>query len=116
MKIFKYSLPEGKLLICDKVLTADNFFKRLCGLIFKKPLKKSEALLIEDCKSIHTLGLRYSIDAVFIDGEGEIITVFENIRPWRFMPYVGRANAVIEFKGGFIKEMSLCVGDRILFG
>lgn len=116
MKIFKYSSHRENELISDTVFTADSFFSRLRGLIFRKPLENGEALLLKDCKSIHTMGMKYGIDAAFINKEGKIISIFENILPWRFSPYVGQASAVVEFKGGFLKEKSLGAGDRILFG
>jgi uncharacterized membrane protein (UPF0127 family) len=115
MKIFKHLPLKGNQLISERVLTADSFLTRLFGLIFMEPLKKGEALLIKGCRSIHTVGMKYSIDAVFIDRKGEIIAIFRGIPPGRFLPFLRKANAVIEFRGGFIKEVSLREGDRIIF-
>ncbi|MCD4669373.1 MAG: DUF192 domain-containing protein [Actinomycetia bacterium] len=101
-------------MIAHRVFVADNFFKRLFGLILKKPLKNGEALFIRGCKSIHTIGMRYSIDAVFIDESGKVISAFKDILPWHFTPYVRGARSVIEFRSGSLKEESLNAGDRII--
>jgi uncharacterized membrane protein (UPF0127 family) len=115
MKAFKYINGSNNEMIAHRVFTADNFFKRLFGLLFKKPLKNGEALLIRCCKSIHTIGMRYSIDAVFIDESGKVISAIKDIPPWRFTPYIREARSVIEFKSGSLKEKILNTGDRIIF-
>lgn len=102
-------------MIAHRIFTADNFLKRLFGLLFKKPLKDGEALLIRDCKGIHTIGMRYSIDAVFIDGSGKVISAIKDIPPWRFTPYIRGARSVIEFRSGLLKEKLPGTDDRIIF-
>lgn len=102
-------------MIACRVFTADNFFKRLFGLLFKKPLKNGEALLIRGCKSIHTIGMRYSIDAVFIDESGKVISAIKDIPPCRFTPYIAGARSVIEFRSGLLKEKLPDIDDRIIF-
>jgi len=115
MKAYKYINNGDDEMIAHRVLTADSFLRRLFGLLFKKPLENGEALLIRDCKSIHTIGMRYSIDVVFIDEGGKVISAIKDIPPWRFTPYITGARSVIEFRSGILKEKTLDVGDRIIF-
>jgi uncharacterized membrane protein (UPF0127 family) len=115
MKVFKYSCNGNNEMIAHRVFAADNFLKRLFGLLFKKPLKNGEALLIRGCKSIHTIGMRYSIDAVFIDESGKVISAIKDIPPWRFTPYIREARSVIEFRSGLLKEKLPGIDDRIIF-
>ena len=115
MKAFRYINGSSNEIIAHRVFTADNFFKRLFGLLFKKPLKNGEALFIRGCKSIHTIGMRYSIDAVFIDESGKVISAIKDILPWRFTPHIRGARSVIEFKSGLLKEKPLNAGDKIIF-
>ena len=115
MKAFRQYPGQDKELISSCVFTADSFFLRLSGLILRKPLQDHQSLLITGCKSIHTVGMRYNIDAVFIDRKSDIVAVFEDIAPWRSTPYIWKAHAVLESKSGFIKKMKLGLGDRIIF-
>ncbi len=115
MKAFKYINGDSNEMIASRVFAADNFLQRLFGLLFKNPLKDGEALLIRDCRSIHTIGMRYSIDIVFIDENGKVISTLKDIPPWRFTPYIREARSVIEFRSGSLKGETLNAGDRIIF-
>ena len=61
------------------------------------------------------MGMRYDIDAVFIDREGKVVALFENMSPWRAAPYIKEAHTVLESKTGFIKKMSINIGDNLVF-
>jgi len=115
MKVFKYIKGASNKIIAHKVFTAESFLQRFFGLIFKNPLKDGEVLLIRNCTGIHTIGMRYSIDAVFIDGSGKVISAIKDIPPWRFTPYIRGARTVIEFRSGLLNNKMLNVGDRIIF-
>ncbi len=94
---------------------ADDFFRRFSGLIFRKRLKDDEVLVLRGCRSIHTMWMRYSIDAAFIDSEGKIVAAFNSLRPWRITPYFPDAVLVMEANPGFLGKWSLDTGDRIIF-
>jgi len=115
MKAFKYINGTSNEVMAHRVFTADNFFRRLFGLLFKRPLNDGEALLIKGCKSIHTMGMRYSIDALFINKDGKVLSIFKNMGPWRFTPYITEAESVIESKSGSLNWKTIKEGDRIIF-
>ena len=115
MKAFKYINGTSNEVIAHKVFTGDNFFRRLFGLLFKRPLNNGEALLIKGCKSIHTMGMRYSIDVLFIDEGGKVLSIFKNMGPWRFTPYIAEAESVLESRFGSLNGKTIKEGDRIIF-
>jgi len=115
MKAYKYLPGKPQKIISSHVFIADNFFRRFSGLLFRKPLKDNEIFVLKDCKSIHTIGMRYSLDAAFLDDNGRIIEIFEDLKPWKITPYITKADLVLEVLSGFIKKNSLAVGDRIEF-
>lgn len=93
---------------------AFGWWSRLRGLLFRRPLAAdgTEALLIRPCNSIHTVGMRYALDVVFLDGAGTVLRVSECVRPWQAR--VGRgAHAVIEFHHGAARRLGISPGDRI---
>ena len=61
------------------------------------------------------MGMRYSIDAAFMDSKGKIVAVFTDLKPWRATPYLPDAVSVMETRSGFLGKWSLDVGDRIIF-
>jgi uncharacterized membrane protein (UPF0127 family) len=115
MKAYKYHSGKSQEIISKRVFIADSFFRRFSGLLFHKPLKNDEIFVLKDCRSIHTIGMRYSLDAAFMDVDGKIIAVFENFGPWKITPYIAKAVSVLEARSGFLKKRLLAVGDRIIF-
>jgi uncharacterized protein len=119
MKAIKYikesSTNNNTVVIASKVYSARGFFKRLFGLLVFKPLKESEGLIIKDCRSSHTMWMRYSIDAVFINKEGRVNAVYEDLAPFRFSPYIKDAFSVLELKAGSAGRASIKIGDIISF-
>jgi uncharacterized membrane protein (UPF0127 family) len=107
--------PSNIEMISSEIEVADSFFTGLFGLIFKRRLKKSEGLLIKKCNSIHTFGMRYCIDIIFLDKFDEITAVFHNLKPFRFTPFIKNASKVLELNSGFINSVPLKIGDRLYF-
>jgi hypothetical protein len=65
---------------------------RLRGLAFAPPCGP---LLIEGCRSVHTFGMRYALDLVWLDGDGAVIRVDRGVPPRRVRTCL-RARSVIE--------------------
>lgn len=103
----------------DKVLIgvarhAERWWSRLRGLLLRPPLPTdaSEALLITPCGSIHTCGMRYPIDVVFIDRQGVVVGCHESVKPGRFRMQ-RKARSALELAEGGIRIHSIKPGDRL---
>lgn len=103
---------DNKELICDEIISAENFFERLFGLIFMN-LKANQGFLINNCNSIHTFWMRYKIDLLFLDNNNEIIKIYENFRQFKITPVIKNADKVIEFPASTIKKKFLKIGDKL---
>lgn len=62
---------------------ADSFLSRLQGLLFSKKLAKCEGILIDPCSSVHTFGMNYSINVLFLSHTNEVLEVKTNLVPNR---------------------------------
>ncbi len=89
-----------KKVIARKVRYCDNPFTRLKGLLGTKELGRDEACWIIPCNMVHTFGMGYAIDVVFLDKKNEIVSVIQNLKPNRFSPLVKGAHSVVEFASG----------------
>ena len=49
---------------------ADTPWQRMRGLLGYPPLQADQGLLIRPCNMVHTVGMRYPIDIVYIDATG----------------------------------------------
>ena len=76
---------------------AETFRQRARGLIGRPSLAPGKGLLIPRCNCIHTLLMRFPIDATFFDRRGAVVKVVRNIPPWRPWVWGGwRAVCVLE--------------------
>ena len=93
-----YSYPNHQLIL-PHVLKTSSVMERMQGLMCRKPLKEDEALLIQPCSSIHTIGMCYDIDAVFLSEDLTVKRIFSTVKPWRFALSFGAA-MVLEILAG----------------
>ena len=76
---------------------AESAFARMRGLIGRKGLERGKGMLITKCNCIHTLFMRFPIDATFLDRKGNVVKTVRGIRPWRPWVWGGwRAASVLE--------------------
>ena len=40
-------------------------------------------MLLAPCTAVHTVGMRFAIDVVFVDRQGFAVKIVRNLRPWR---------------------------------
>lgn len=73
----------------------------------------SWGLLLERCPLVHTIGMRFAIDGVFLDRHRRVVKVAEGVKPGR--PLVGswRARSCLELRAGLAAELGIGVGDRL---
>lgn len=80
-----------------RAVVAETFLERARGLIGRTALAREEGMLILKCNTIHTLFMRFAIDAIFLDGQNRVVKVVRAIRPWRLFVWGGfRARKVLE--------------------
>jgi uncharacterized protein len=68
---------------------------RLLGLSHLDRERAGDGLLIPRCASVHTFGMRFALDLVFLDRNGMPLSVRRAVRPRRFAGD-RRASAVLE--------------------
>ena len=87
-------LPTAVALGCE-VHVATGFRARLLGLACLDLTEAGSGLLIPRCSSIHTFGMRFSLDLYFLDGEGVAIDERRRV-PRGQVVRCRRAAAVVE--------------------
>ena len=101
--------------LAHRVRKADTFWKRLKGLQGLRALLPGEALWIVPCRGVHTRGMAFPIDVLFLDGSRTVVSMEENLQPGRFAPIRWKARTVLELPFGTLRESRTGAGDRILF-
>ena len=107
-----YKLESEGVLVLDRVIVADNFSKRLKGLLGSSGLNLGEGLVIKPCNSVHTIGMKFTIDVAFVDKNNIVIKVIHSLKPGKLSPIVKGSAYVVEASGGAF-EGKLKTGDKI---
>lgn len=84
-----------------RIKYADNYLKRLFGLMFKKDIDYGLLFILKYGSSIHTCFMNFTIDVYFLD---ENKTVFEKVtlKPWKFYKPSKKAKYILETKKNYI--------------
>ena len=99
--------------LADHGPVANRPWARMRGLIGRASLQPNEGLLLIGTKGIHTIGMRFSIDVLFLNADGWVIHEIRALKPFRLSPYVKNATMVIELPAGVLRESGTQVGDWI---
>ncbi|MHB8509977.1 MAG: DUF192 domain-containing protein [Candidatus Dormibacteria bacterium] len=94
-------------MLANDLEVARNPWSRFMGLMGRPRLETGRGLWLEPCGSIHMFFMRFAIDAVFVDRQGRVLRVLENLKPWRISPIVKHARAVIELPAGTVTGIDL---------
>jgi uncharacterized membrane protein (UPF0127 family) len=81
-----------------EVPVATGVRARLLGLAWLDREEAGSGLLIPRCASVHTFGMRFALDLVFLDPDGWPISVRQGVPPRRVVANRGAA-AVLELPG-----------------
>lgn len=99
-------------LLGGRVVLADSWWSRLRGFLMRPEPRRGEGLLLTPCDAIHTWGMDFDLDVVFLDGSGDILSVVEDLPPRRIPPRVRGARYVLEVPSGTVRATGTAVGDR----
>lgn len=109
-----FDLSKSKT-IAGHTKVAKGFLERFRGLIGSAPLQEGEALWIPHCQGIHTFGMAYPIDAVYLNANMKIVRGVEKMRPYSFGPISFQTASVLELSAGSIRKLKIKTGDFLLF-
>jgi uncharacterized membrane protein (UPF0127 family) len=94
---------------------AENPLTRFVGLLGKRALPPGAALILQPCAGVHMLGMRFAIDALYLDHTRRVVRTVAGLAPWRLGPLDPAAASVIELPTGTIAATATTVGDQIAF-
>ena len=96
-----------------KLVIADTFWTRAIGLLGQPSLPDGMGLWIRGASSIHTVGMKFSIDLIFLDRTKRVVTTSVNVPPGRMRLGGLGAESVIEVQAGWLEMTGLAVGTLV---
>lgn len=101
-------------IIATSVILADSFWLRLCGLLGRPSLKPYEGLWLIPCQQVHMFGMKYSLSIWFINAQGEVCFILDQLNPGKVSPRIKEASSIIELPAGWAQQTGTQVGDTLL--
>jgi uncharacterized membrane protein (UPF0127 family) len=99
-------------MLAHTIIPAFESASRRKGLLGRDALADGAAMIIAPTNAIHTFGMRFPIDVVFVRRNGEVVKIRERVMPWR-VAIAHLAYAVIELPAGTVASSQLTVGDVV---
>jgi len=96
------------------VSVAGTHFSRLRGLLGKMTLRRDDGLWVTRSQGIHSIGILYPIDVVYLDAQNRVVHLIEHFRPFRIAPLRVHAKSVLELPTRTIYASGTQVGDELL--
>ncbi len=109
-----FNLTRGRVL-AERADRAESFLARLVGLLARRPLADGEGLWISPCRGVHSIGMRYPIDVLFLDGQGKVIGAIQDFPPMRLTGIFREAKGALELPQGIIRRTDTVCGDFVEF-
>ena len=107
-----YNTTRGSCL-GEKIGIADTSVRRMVGLLGQRSLEPGCGLFIVPSQAIHTIGMAFPIDVVFVDRKHCVVGVRECVRPFRLTRVFWRALGVIELPAGTVRDSQTQLGDQL---
>src|SRR5438477_1108181 len=92
-----------------EVVVARSFRTRLVGLALRRAPPR-HALLIPGCRSVHTFGMRFALDLVWLDAEGRVVRIDRAVPPRRMRWCRAAAGGVVEIPSQVASRVSRRAG------
>jgi uncharacterized membrane protein (UPF0127 family) len=100
--------------LADRADIADTSLKRKIGLLKHTKLDRGEGLWITPCEAVHTIGMKFPIDVLFLDRKRRVRKVRSAMPRWRMSACLW-AHSVLELPSGTAAATGTVRGDQLEF-
>lgn len=101
--------------IATDATVADNYLRRLVGLLgkTKRWAKLGRGLWIIPSRGVHSIGMLFPIDLVFLSKDKRVVHIEEHFRPFRISRVSLKAASVLELPIHTIYRSGTQIGDAL---
>ena len=114
MKLLRVHNQSRDTTLADRALIADNSKTRKTGLLKHDRLERGEGLWITPCEGIHTVGMKFPIDVLFLDKKRKVVKIRAAMPRWRMAASLF-AHSVLELPSGTAQATRTSSGDQLEF-
>jgi len=101
--------------VATHATVADGYFSRLVGLLgtTRRWARPGKGLWIVPSHGVHTIGMMYALDLIFLDRDHKVVDVEEHVRPFRISKVSFKAESVLELPAHTVFRTETRVGDQL---
>jgi len=103
-------------LLGTRIALADGWWLRARGLLGRGELAPGEGLLLRPCRAVHTIGMAFPLDVLFLDSAGNAVALYPRLQPNRRTRWHRAAVEALELPAGTLDATGTAEGDVILCG
>jgi hypothetical protein len=96
------------------VTAADTHLTRLKGLLGKVRLKADEGIWVIPSRGVHTIGVLFAIDLIYLDSGRRVVHLVESFGSFRIGPVNRHCASVLELPTRTIYSSQTHLGDELL--
>jgi uncharacterized membrane protein (UPF0127 family) len=111
---FQVSNLTRHTVLATSLELADSGSRRNKGLLGRQGLAPGEGLWIVPCEAVHTFGMKFPIDLVYLDRGKRVKKLRNSVPPWRLSACLS-AHSVLELPAGTIRNTQTEPGDALEF-
>jgi uncharacterized membrane protein (UPF0127 family) len=98
--------------VADRAILANTSATRRTGLLKHDSLQDGEGLLIVPCEGVHTFGMKFPIDVIYLNKKHVVLKIKPEM-PKRRMSICLRAHSVLELPAGMAARTGTAAGDQL---
>jgi len=101
--------------VATEVTVANTYLRRLVGLLgkTKRWAQPGRGMWIVPSHGVHTVGMLFPIDLIFLDQGKCVVHIEEHLRPFSISKISIKANSVLELPTHTVFRTGTCVGDHL---
>jgi uncharacterized protein len=112
--VYVYNKTRESFLATEAKI-ADHYLSRLVGLLGKtrRWARPGSGLWIIPSHGVHTIGMLFALDLIFLDRKHVVVHIEEHVRPFRVSKVSLKANSVLELPPHTVFRTGTQVGDQL---
>ena len=103
--------PIRETVVVERARVAHSHRERAVGLLGKRTATEGEGLLLDGTRAIHTFGMHFPIDVIYLDSANRVLCTLSALPPNRFGHLHRGVQSVLEMSSGAIARSRTQVGD-----
>jgi uncharacterized protein len=101
--------------LATNLRVAGTHWSRFRGLMLseRRTFGDGSGLWIVPSHGVHTFGMRFAIDVVYLNSDKVVVYMKQKLQPWRVAAVRQQAASVLELPGGALGPTGTSIGDEI---